>query len=217
MINILLVDDQILVREGIKKVLNAKNDIKIIGEVSNGEEALDFVRNQIPDVVLIELKISGIGGIESTRRMLKIGPDIKVIALTSCSGSVVPYHFLQVGGVGYVTKSAGVDELLTAIHKVKSNQIYITSDVAQEMAVHQTNQCSSPFEKLSSREMQIMWMVIRGSRVNEIAQKLFLSPKTVNTYRYRTFEKLNIRNNVQLMYLAFQYHLVDKDPVFSRG
>lgn len=217
MINVMLVDDHNLVRTAIKMLLDNVGNVKIIAEAACGEEAIKLARKITPDIVLMDLKMPGIGGLEATRRLLSINPKTKVIAVTSCDeeGSI-PYHFIRIGGVGYVTKTANSEEFITAIQKVHSGQSYITAEIAQRMALHQANNKSeSPFAKLSKREMQIMWMVIRGGSVQEIADKLFLSPKTINTYRYRTFEKLNIKNNVELVHLAFQYKLIDQAPALT--
>jgi two-component system invasion response regulator UvrY len=120
---------------------------------------------------------------------------------------------MHAGAMGYVTKTTNANELAGAIHKAHSGQPYITPVIAQQMALHRT--CNKPagsmIDKLSQREIQVMWMVIRGSQVNDIAARLNLSPKTINTYRYRMFEKLAIKNNVELTHLALKHGMIDHD------
>jgi len=213
MINVLIVDDHDLVRHGIKKLLASTSDIKIVGEAETGEEAVQIARELKPDVVLMDLKMPGIGGIEATHKLLRANPTIKVIAVTSCDEDPFPSRLVRAGAAGYVTKTAKVDELVTAIRRVYDGHIYITPEVAQQMALRQaTNAAKSPFAELSERELQVMWMITHGHRVQEIASKLCLSPKTINTYRYRLFDKLKVRNDVELTHLALHYGMLDKDP-----
>lgn len=214
MINVLIVDDHDLVRLGIKKLLANIGDIKVIGEAANGETAIRLTRELKPDVVLMDLKMPGIGGLEATHKLLRINPEIKVIAVTSYTEEPFPYHLVRAGAAGYVTKKADVEELVMAIRKVHSGQVYITPEIAQQMALRQVTDASkSPFANLSERELQVMWMITRGSRVQEIAEKLCLSPKTINTYRYRLFEKLDVKNDVELTHLALHYGMLDRDPL----
>lgn len=212
-INVLIVDDHDLIRYGIKKLLAGCRDINVVGEATSGEAAVRLARELNPDIVLMDLKMPGIGGIEATHKLLRANPKIKVIAVTSCNEEPFPYRLVRAGASGYVTKSADVEELITAIRRVYGGQVYITPEVAQQMALRQATSASkSPFAELSERELQVMWMITHGHRVREIAGKLCLSPKTVNTYRYRLFEKLKIRNDVELTHLALHYGMLDKDP-----
>lgn len=216
-INVLIVDDHELVRFGIKKLLANINDIKVIGEASSGEAAIQFVRDlrpeMRPEVVLMDLKMPGIGGIEATHKLLRINPATKIIAVTSCDEDPFPSRLVRAGAAGYITKTANVDEFVMAIRKVHEGHMYITPEIAQQMAFRQaTNAAKSPFAELSERELQVMWMITHGHRVPEIASKLCLSPKTINTYRYRLFEKLKVRNDVELTHLALHYGMLEKDP-----
>lgn len=214
MISIVIVDDHDLVRLGIKKLLASANDIKVIGEAENGEDAVRLVRELKPDVVLMDLKMPGIGGLEATHKLMRVNPAIKVLVVTACDEEPFPYRLVRAGAAGYVTKNANVDELVAAIHKVNSGQPYITPEIAQKMALRQVSDAAkSPFAELSERELQVMWMITHGHRVQEIADKLCLSPKTVNTYRYRLFEKLSVKNDVELTHLALRYGMLDKDPL----
>lgn len=214
MINVLIVDDHDLVRLGIQKLLSTVSDIKVVGEAESGEIAVRLVRELKPDVVLMDLKMPGIGGLEATHKLLRVNPGIKVIVVTSCDEEPFPYRLVRAGAAGYVTKNANIEELVGAIRKVYAGQAYITPEIAQKMALRQVSDAAkSPFAELSERELQVMWMITHGNRVQEIASKLCLSPKTVNTYRYRLFEKLNVKNDVELTHLALRYGMLDKDPL----
>lgn len=218
MINVLIVDDHELVRLGIRKLLAGASDIKIVGEADSGESAVRMVRDAKPDVkpevILMDLKMPGIGGLEATHKLLRVNPNLKVLVVTSCDEEPFPYRLVRAGAAGYVTKNANVDELVMAIRKVHAGHPYITPEIAQQMALRQVSDAAkSPFAELSERELQVMWMITHGHRVQEIADKLCLSPKTVNTYRYRLFEKLNVKNDVELTHLALRYGMLDKEPV----
>lgn len=213
-INVLVVDDHSLMRLGIKRLLANVSDIKVIGEASSGEAALRLTRELKPDVVLMDLKMPGIGGLEATHKLLRINPNIRVIAVTACDEEPFPYRLVRAGAAGYLTKTADLDELVLAIRKVHAGQAYITPEIAQQMALRQVSDAAkSPFAELSERELQVMWMITRGHKVQDIADKLCLSSKTVNTYRYRLFEKLQVKNDVELTHLALRYGMLDGDPL----
>ncbi|RMH42088.1 MAG: two-component system response regulator UvrY [Gammaproteobacteria bacterium] len=208
MITLVLADDHDLVRVGIRRLLEEVADFKVIGEASSGEEAVTRVRELSPDVVLLDANMPGIGGLEATKRMLRYVPDVKVIVLSAYIEEPLPQKFLEVGARGYLTKGANIDEIENAVRKVKSGQIYLTPEVAQQMAIRSVQKESSPFDKLSERETQVMMMITQGVKVTEISKLLCLSPKTVNSYRYRLFEKLGVNGDVELTHLAIRYGLI---------
>ena len=188
--------------------------IKVVGEAASGEDALKLVRDLGPDVVLMDAKMPGIGGLEATRKLLRNNADVRVIAVTACGEEPFPSRFLQAGASGYLTKGAAMDEMVKAIRLVHSGQRYISPDVAQELALKPFRQDSaSPFDQLSEREMQIAMMVVDCQKVQDISDKLCLSPKTVNSYRYRIFEKLEISSDVELALMAVRLGLLDADKV----
>lgn len=212
MITVLLVDDHDLVRAGIKSLLADINDIKVIGEAATGEEAVRIAREKHPKVVLMDVRMPGIGGLEATRKLLRADPDIKVIALTVCGEEPFPSKLLQAGAAGYLTKGSGIDEMVQAIHAVCSGKRYISPEVAQQLAFkHLSDDKASPFDSLSERELQVMLMITSGQKVQEISDKLCLSPKTVNSYRYRLFDKLKVHSDVELTHLAIRHGILDTD------
>lgn len=214
MIKVIVVDDHQLVRIGTVRLLEDVDGIKVIGQASNGEEAINLVKKLNPDVVLMDVHMPGIDGLEATRRCLRVDPDLKIIAVTVHENEPYPSKLMRVGAKGYLTKKAGLDEMVRAIKKVCSGQRYISVDVAQQLALRPFGKREgSPFDELSSREMQITLMVIGGHRVAKISESLSLSPKTVNSYRYRIFEKLQIENDVSLTKLAINHGLIGTEAI----
>lgn len=210
MIKVLLVDDHDLVRTGLSRLLSDAEGIAVIGEAESGEEALAHQKKEQPHVVLMDANMPGIGGLEATRRMLRFDPDLKVIALTVHGDEPYPSQFINAGAMGYLTKGTDIEEMVKAIHSVNRGKLYLAADVAQQMAISQfSKHDDNPFSKLSEREMQIMLMITRGEKVQTISDALHLSPKTVNSYRYRLFEKLGVENDVGLTHLALRYKVIE--------
>lgn len=203
----MVVDDHDLVRMGITRMLADIPDIRVVGEASSGESALALARELKPDVVLMDLRMPGIGGLEATRKLLRQQPDIKVVAVTICDEDPFPSRLLQAGAAGYLTKGACLDEMIKAIRHVMSGQRYLSTEIAQHLALKpfDAEVDRSPFDQLSEREMQIALMIVGCQKIQDISDKLFLSPKTVNTYRYRIFEKLAIHSDVELALLAVRH------------
>ena len=208
----MLVDDHELVRTGIRKILDEVKGFKVIGEAKTGEEAVAFCRKTEPSVVLMDMNMPGIGGLEATKKILRHAPDVKVIVLTVYTEDPIPTKVMQIGASGYLTKDAGPDEMVNAIRIVHTGQRYITPDIAQKMALNQFKTSEeNPFNSLSERELQIMLMITRGEKVPNISEQLMLSTKTINSYRYRMFEKLNVSNDVELTHLAIRHGMLDTE------
>ena len=171
-----------------------------------------------PQVVLMDVKMPGIGGFEATRKLLRIDPDVKVLIVTICNNDLYPARLLQVGASGYLTKGATMEEMIQAIRAVYSGQRYISPEIASRLAFkHVSDTAESPFESLSERELQVMLMITMGMKVQEIAERLCLSPKTVNSYRYRIFDKLKVKNDVALTLLAIRHGLVESEETKPLG
>ncbi|AQW70693.1 UvrY/SirA/GacA family response regulator transcription factor [Pseudomonas sp. P1B16] len=209
MIRVLVVDDHDLVRTGITRMLADIDGLQVVGEGDSGESALKLARELKPDVVLMDVKMPGIGGLEATRKLLRSHPDIKVVAVTVCEEDPFPTRLLQAGAAGYLTKGAGLDEMVQAIRLAFAGQRYISPQIAQQLALKSFQPQGSPFDALSEREIQIALMIVGCQKVQIISDKLCLSPKTVNTYRYRIFEKLSVTSDVELTLLAVRHGMVD--------
>lgn len=211
MIKLLLVDDHDLVRTAIARMLSDRSDLDVVGEANSGEQAYNMVRELLPDVVLMDIRMPGIGGLEATRKIKQRFPQVKILALSACEEEPFPTRLLQAGASGYLTKGACIEETVRAIRQVAAGHHYLSSAIAQQMALkaYDSKQLDNPFEQLSEREMQISLMIASGQKIQMISDLLCVSPKTVNTHRYRIFTKLNIANDVELALLAVRHNLIE--------
>lgn len=215
-ISILLVDDHELIRAGISRLIADETDMQVVAEVSSGEAALQYVENARPSIVLMESGMNGIGGIETTRQLLSKISNIHIIAMSSVNTGVIPAQILRAGARGFITKRASTQEMLKAIRLVAEGNRYITPQVAVQLAMDPFNRNEKlMFDKLSRREMQIAHMLTDGNKVSKISEYLKLSPKTVYSYRYRIFEKLGIRSDVELTILAMKHGLAEDSGEFD--
>lgn len=205
-----MVDDHDLVRTGISRMLTDVPDLDVVGEADNGETAITLARKLQPDVVLMDVRMPGIGGLEATRKLIQHDRNLKVIAVTVCHEEPFPTRLMQAGASGYLTKGAGLEEMVMAIRQVSMGQRYISPDIAQLLALKAFgSNAETPFDQLSEREIQIALMIVSCEKVQSISDKLCLSPKTVNTYRYRIFEKLGITSDVELTLLAVRHGMIE--------
>lgn len=211
MIRIMLVDDHDLFRAGVRSILQGQDGMVVVGEFANGEDAVNAVRAEAPDLILMDVNMPGIGGVEATRKILKIAPDVRVIAVTVLSDDPFPNQLLDAGARGYISKGSGSEEMLEAIRMVMRGQHYISGDVAQKLTLANFRKGgeSSVLGTLSAREMQVMMMITQGQGNQQISDALFLSPKTISTYRHRLFEKLDVANDVELTHLAIRHGLLE--------
>lgn len=209
MIRVLVVDDHELVRTGICRMLADASDIEVVGQADSGEQALDMARQLKPQVVLLDVNMPGIGGVETTRRLLQAVSGVRVLAVSALVEEPYPSMLLKAGASGYITKGAPMDEMVRAIRKVHQGGKFFSNEISEQIASSYLNEGdASPFDKLSEREMQVAMMVVNCVSAQEIADRLFISVKSVNTYRYRIFEKLGIDSDVKLTHLAMRHGLI---------
>ncbi|WP_370978735.1 response regulator [Agaribacterium sp. ZY112] len=207
---IVVADDHDLVRMGIVRMLEDVDNFEVVAEAKTGEEAIQAVRDFSPSVVLMDVKMPGIGGLEATRRILSIQERTKVIAVTGVQDDMYADRLFKAGAAGYVTKEAGFNDIVLGIQKVLQGGRYMSGDVAQMLALKSYGAGDeNPFAELSERELQTAVMISSGQKVGDIADSFCISPKTVNSYRYRIFEKLEINSDVELALLAIKYKLLD--------
>lgn len=215
MIRVLVVDDHDLVRNGIRRLLEDRSEqagITVVGEADSGEDAIEKARTLSPDVILMDVNMPGIGGLEAVRRVLSHQPEIRVIVVTVHAEGPFPKRLLEAGASGYLTKGCDITEMVAAIKTVSQGGRHISADIAQSLALSMLpGGDDSPFDKLSQREMQILLMITQGQKAQLISEKLHLSPKTISTYKSRLHEKLKVGNDVELIRLAIQHGLLEKE------
>jgi two-component system invasion response regulator UvrY len=185
--------------------------MQIAGEAGDRETLVSLAESTSADVVLMDINMPGIGGLEATRRMIQRNAAIKVIVVSMHLEEPYPSRMLAAGAAGYISKDSAAEEVVAAIRRVHGGGHYVAADVAGNLAASLVKGPSgaSPFDQLSQRETQVMLMVTKGYSTQEISDRLHLSPKTVSTYRYRLFEKLNVSNDVELTRMAMRYGLLE--------
>jgi DNA-binding NarL/FixJ family response regulator len=216
MIRVLIAEDHLMVRAGIRALLEKAGDIHVLGEASNGQEAIEMTAALNPDVLIMDIMMPRMNGIQAAEniRGLKLATHILLLSMYSDEGFV--HQALQYGVKGYVLKSSVSDELLRAVRTVASGKTYLSSPISEivvESAIklHSTLQHGDPLSNLSPREKQILQLIAEEHTSAEIGEMLFISEKTVEKHRARLMEKLNVRNLAGLVRLAVKYHLVDRD------
>ncbi len=208
-IKVLIFDDHTLVRIGIRRILEDFSDMEVVGEAADGEAALTMVDTHHPDVVLLDMSMPGIDGWEVMRRLKKSHQDIRIIVITFKDVESLPVRVLQQGAMGFLTKGSGSEEMADAIRTVYKGERYLGAAIAQKMAISSLQSPrESPFASLTDRETQIMLMITRGLTMPEMVEQLFLSAKTINGHRYRMFEKLGVKNDVELTWLAIKHGVI---------
>jgi len=210
MISVLLTDDHALVRSGIRRLLEDSGQVNIVGEADCGEQGIKLAQELKPDVILMDVNMPGIGGVEACRRILQRNPDQKIIVLTVHNEQTFPKRMLEIGAKGYLTKECCVDDMLTAIRQVYKGGAYIAPSIAQQLALSLLpGNEHNPIDRLSRREFQVMLMISHGLTNAEISDKLCLSPKTISTYRLRLLEKLGAQSEVDLIRIAVAQGMVE--------
>jgi two-component system, NarL family, invasion response regulator UvrY len=208
-IKVMLVDDHAVVRMGFKMLLETTDDIKVIAEAENGENAIKSFMEHKPDVIVMDITMPGMGGMEAIERILSKESSAKILVLSAHEDSVHPKRVLNAGAMGYVTKRSAAEELIKAIRAVASGKKYIEASVAQQMAIQQLSGEQNPVDVLSEREFEVFMSLAKGKTTNEIAETLFLSPRTVGTHLYNIKQKLNANNSAEIALIAMRSGLID--------
>ena len=208
-IRVFIIDDHALVRTGMRMILSGEADIEVVGEADSGEAALPQVRKLEPDVVLCDLHLPGLSGLEVTERIVKGKHGTRVIVVSVLEDGPMPKRLIEAGASGYVGKAGDSAELVRAIRDVARGKRYLASNIAQNLALSGIGGEGTPFDVLTSREMEVVMLLLHGLRQGEIAERLSLSPKTVNTHKSRLFEKIGVQDSIALARMAARYGLMD--------
>jgi two-component system, NarL family, invasion response regulator UvrY len=208
-IQVLLVDDHAVVRMGFKMLLESASDIKVVAEAESGEQAVKMYQEHKPDVVVMDITMPGIGGLEATDRIMAKDSTARILVLSAHEDSVHPKRVLNAGAMGYLTKRSAAEELIKAIRTVAGRKMYLEADVAQQMAIQQLSGEQNPVDVLSDREFEVFMALAKGETTNEIAETLSLSPRTVGTHLYNIKQKLNASNSAEIALIAMRSGLID--------
>lgn len=208
-ITVFIVDDHALVRTGMRMILSAESDIKVVGDAESGEVALPLIRQLKPDVVLCDLHLPGVSGLEITERVVKGDHGTRVIIVSVLEDGPMPRRLLEAGAYGYVGKGGDATELVRAVRDVAKGRRYLASNIAQHLALSGLEGDDSPFDGLSPRELEVALLLAQGMRQEEVARRLSLSAKTINTHKSRMFEKLAITDSIALARLLGQHGMLE--------
>jgi len=207
-IKILLVDDH-AVRMGFKMLIEAETDIKVIGEAETGEAAVKLFQELKPDIIVMDITMPGIGGLEAIDRIMAKDKNTKILVLSAHEDSVHPKRVLNAGAMGYLTKRSAAEELIKAIKSIHQGKRYLEPNIAQQMAITQLSGETNPVEILSDREFEVFMALAKGKSTNDIADTLCLSPRTVGTHLYNIKQKLNANNSAEIALIAIRCGLID--------
>lgn len=200
-IKVLIVDDHVLVGKGIAAILKEMHDMRVIAVCNCGEQAIKIIDGELPDVIVMDINMPGIGGVEACRRVLKNFPEIKLIGLSIFDNSQLPQQLFKIGVAGFVSKAAPVEDMVHAIRIVMSGKKWVYPDLDPIL-----NTEATPFNKLSQRESEVVQFILKGNSIKQMSTALQLNTKTINTYRYRLYNKLKIKNDVELTLLASEFN-----------
>ena len=208
MIRILLVDDHAVVREGYRRLLERRADLRVDAEAASAEEALQCLRENEPDLIILDLSLPGLGGIELTRRILQRRPEACILAFSMHRDPLFAAQAIRAGALGYVTKSSSPDVLIQAVYKVARREKVLSPDIAPEMALTLLEGVSNPADELNPREFEILRLLLDGMGPEEIGSTLNISPKTVQNAHHQIKTKLGVRTDIELARLAMKLKLI---------
>ena len=215
-VRVMLVDEHELVRNGIARLIADESDMEVVAQAVSGEAALELLEITAPEVILVDVKMSGLVGVDTIQRIVRACPSARVIAMSTLEVGLIPARMLRVGAVAFITKCVPVQELMHAIRLAHAGQRYITQRISRHLALNPFEEPrKTPFDSLSQRELQVALMLIDCHKVNRISDQLCLSPKTIYSYRYRIFEKLGLSSDVELTILAVRHGLSDASTINS--
>lgn len=205
----MLVDDHAVVRMGFRLLLSNTHDIEVVAEAESGEDALRRCAETAPDVIVMDLSMPGMGGLEAVSRLVAKQASVRILILSAHEDTIHPKRALKAGAAGYLTKRSAAEELIQAIRQVAAGKMYVEANLAQQMAVQQLSPDQNPVDVLSGREFEVFIALAKGRSVNEIADVLHLSPRTVGTHLYNIKQKLGASNQAEIAIAALRAGLID--------
>lgn len=208
MIKVLLADDHAVVRDGLRVLLECESDMRVVGMAGNGKEAVTQATRLTPDVIVMDIAMPEIDGIEATRQIRKQTPHSQVLILSMYLNSEYVHRSLRAGALGYLLKESAGEKVVEAIRAIFSGKRFLSEKITEIMISGYLQDIGDPFSKLSKREREVLQLVAEGHKIVNIAQKMSLSPKTVETYRGRVMQKLGITDTVQLIKFAIRHGLI---------
>mgnify|MGYP001464852505 FL=1 len=208
-ISVILADDHAVVRMGFKLLLQDTKDIAVVGEAESGEEVIKLLNTHTADIIVMDLSMPGIGGLETISRVVSKDKSPKILILSAHEDAIHPKRSLKAGANGYLSKRGAPEELIKAIRQIHSGNMYIEPSIAQKVAMSQMGGETSPVEVLSEREFDVFMALASGKTVNQIAETLHLSPRTVGTHLYNIKQKLNASNQTELALIAIKSGLIN--------
>ncbi|HEX4268241.1 MAG TPA: response regulator transcription factor [Steroidobacteraceae bacterium] len=209
---ILLVDDHAIVREGYRRLLEDEANIRVVGEACNAAQACEQARSLAPDVVVMDIALPGVTGIEATRRMVKDQPQLRVLMFSMYDDAIYARRALEAGALGYLSKASAPEVLVRAIYAVSRGERYVSPDVATNIARSSAQPRKVDLAALTPREFEVLRLLVQGETVRSISEKLVLSEKTIANHQSAIREKLGVRNGAQLARLASQLDLTSFPP-----
>ena len=208
-ISVILADDHAVVRMGFKLLLQDTKDITVVGEAESGEEVIKLLNTLTADLIVMDLSMPGIGGLETISRVVSKAKSPKILILSAHEDAIHPKRSLKAGANGYLSKRGAPEELIKAIRQIHAGNMYIEPSIAQKVAMSQMGGETSPVEVLSEREFDVFMALASGKTVNQIAETLHLSPRTVGTHLYNIKQKLNASNQTELALIAIKSGLIN--------
>ena len=209
MTKILLADDHVLVRQGFKMILSAQSDFEIVGEAGNGREVLELAEKLQPDLVIMDVTMPELNGIEATRRLANVAPRARVLALSMHKDAVYVREILRAGARGYLLKDSADADLIAAVRSIAKGEAWLSPAVSDAVLTDYRRHVTDPLDLLTSREREVLQMIAEGKTNKEIATSLNLSVYTVEAHRGRVMEKLNLHSTGELVRFALRAGLID--------
>jgi two-component system invasion response regulator UvrY len=209
MIKILIADDHTLFRKGLKHILSEYPGLVVTDEASNGQEVLNKIWHNDYDMVLLDITMPGMTGLDALKQLKNDKPKLPVLVLSMHPEEQYAVRVIRAGASGYLRKESAPDELITAIQKIAGGRKYITSSLAERLADDMETTTENPHDTLSDREFEVFRMIAAGKAIKQIAEALFLNARTISTYRSRILEKMQMKTNAELIHYAIKHHILD--------